>query len=113
MAAVNVTWPSEVFYPHTVRIRDALPAGGMSAGYGPPRTRPAEVKDTQTVVLGTDGREVVSSATVSLPLPEHVALLSLVTVWPGTPREREALVLAASVNPNEPPLDAFLLLSLK
>ena len=101
------------FYPHTVLVRDKASSGGMGATYGPPRTLAAEVKDRQTPVRDADGREVVSSTQVTLPLPEHVPLGSLVTVWPGGPREREARVLSASANPNSPPLDDYLLLSLE
>lgn len=101
------------WYPHTVQIRDALPAGGMGGGFAAARTLAAEVIDTQTLVRDKDGREVVSSTRVTLPLPQHVPLGSLVTVWPGMPQEREARVLAASLSPNDPPLDAYLLLSLE
>ena len=101
------------FYPHTVKVRDKVLGGGLGPSYAASRDRSAEVKDTQTLVRDVDGAEVVSSTQVTLPLPEHVPLGSLVTVWPGTPREREGRVLAASANPNEPPLDAYLLLSLE
>ncbi len=101
------------WYPHTVGVRDLTASGGMGSTYGPPRTLAAEVLDEQTLVRGADGQEVVSSTRVTLPLPEHVPLGSLVTVWPGQPNEREAKVLAAAVNPNDPPLDEYLLLRLE
>lgn len=101
------------WYPHTVRIRDALPAGGMGGGFGAARTLAAEVIDTQTLVRDKDGREVVSSSRVTVPLPQHVPLGSLVTVWPGMPRERTALVLAVAANVNADPLDSYLVLSLE
>ena len=101
------------FYPHEVLVRNALPAGGMGTAYAASRRLPAEVKDVQRIVRGADGREVVSSTQVSLPLPEQVPLGSLVTVWPESPRAREAVVLAAAANPNDPPLDQFLLLWLE
>ena len=101
------------FYPHQVLVRDLVRAGGMGSSHGAARALAAEVIDTQTLVRDKDGREVVSSTRVTLPLPQHVPLGSLVTVWPGTPQEREARVLAASLNPNDPPLDAYLLLSLE
>ena len=107
-----MSW-GEFFYPHTVQVRDKVSAGGMGTIYGSPRTLAAEVKDVQTLVRDADGREVVSSTQVTLPLPEHVPLASLVTVWPGEPRERQARVLSASANPNDPPLDDYLLLSLE
>ena len=101
------------FYPHQVLVRDLVRAGGMGQTHGAARALAAEVIDTQTLVRDKDGREVVSSTRVTLPLPQHVPLGSLVTVWPGIPQEREARVLAASLNPNDPPLDAYLLLSLE
>lgn len=107
-----MSW-SSYFYPHRVRVRDALPGGGMGAGYAPARELSAEVRDKQTLVRDSNGAEVVSSSQVSLPLPEHVPVGSLVTVWPGLPQQREARVLASSLNPNDPPLDAYLLLSLE
>ena len=101
------------WYPHTVQVRDALPAGGMGGGFGAARTLAAEVIDKQTLVRDSNGAEVVSSSQVSLPLPASVPVGSLVTVWPGLPQQREARVLASSLNPNEPPLDSYLLLSLE
>ena len=101
------------WYPHTVQIRDALPAGGMGGGFGAARTLAAEVIDTQTLVRDKDGREVVSSTRVTVPLPQHVPLGSLVTVWPGMPRERTALVLAVAANENADLLDSYLVLSLE
>ena len=101
------------FYPHQVLVRDLVRAGGMGSSHGAARALAAEVIDTQTLVRDKDGREVVSSTRVTLPLPQHVPLGSLVTVWPGIPQEREARVLAASLNPSDPPLDAYLLLSLE
>ena len=107
-----MTWGG-FFYPHQVLVRDLVRAGGMGSSHGAARALAAEVIDTQTLVRDKDGREVVSSTRVTLPLPQHVPLGSLVTVWPGIPQEREARVLAASLNPNDPPLDAYLLLSLE
>lgn len=107
-----MTWGA-FWYPHTVSIRDLTGTGGMGDTFGPARTVPAEVLDEQTLVRDADGREVVSSTRVTLALPEHVPLGSLVTVWPGQPYERQARVLTAAVNANEPPLDTFLLLRLE
>jgi hypothetical protein len=107
-----MTWGG-FFYPHQVLVRDLVRAGGMGSSHGAARALAAEVIDTQTLVRDKDGREVVSSTRVTLPLPQHVPLGSLVTVWPGMPQEREARVLAASLSPNDPPLDAYLLLSLE
>lgn len=107
-----MTW-NDFFYPHTVKVRNRIYGGGLGSGYAPSRDLQAEVKDVQTLVRDADGAEVVSSAQVTIPLPEDVPLGSLVTVWPGTPRQREARVLASAANPNDPPLDAYLLLSLE
>lgn len=107
-----MTWGA-FFYPHTVSVRNRTGGGGMGSTYGPPRTLAAEVIDEQTLVRDSDGREVVSSTRVTLALPEHVPLGSLVTVWPGQPYQREARVLSAAVNPHDPPLDAHLLLRLE
>lgn len=101
------------WYPHTISVRDLQAGGGLGASFGAVRTLAAEVRDKQTLVRDADGAEVVSTAQVSLPLPEHVPVGSLVTVWPGLAQEREARVVAASLNPNDPPLDAFLLLFLE
>lgn len=106
-----MTWGA-FFYPHSVSIRNLTGTGGMGDTYGPARIVSAEVLDEQTLVRDADGREVVSSTRVTLPLPEHVPLGSLVTVWPGQPYEREAEVLSVAVNPNAAPLDAYLLLRL-
>jgi hypothetical protein len=107
-----VSWGT-FWYPHQIRIRDLTGSGGMGSTYGPPRTVAAEVIDEQTLVRDADGREVISSTRVTLALPEHVPLGSLVTVWPGQPYEREARALSTAVNPHDPPLDAHLLLRLE
>lgn len=101
------------FYPHTVRVKDRLGTGSMGPIWGAARSLAAEVKDKQTLVRDTDGREVVSSTQVTVPLPAAVPLGSLVTVWPGLPQERESRVLSSSLNPNEDPLDTYLLLWLE
>ena len=108
-----MSWDDPFFYPHKVSIRNSRPAGGMRTAYADARDARAEVKDEQRLVRTADGREVVSSSQVSVPIGEHVPVGSLVTVWPGTPREREAEVLAVGTNENEDDLDSFLVLSLK
>ena len=89
------------FFPHQVMVRNLQPAGGMGATHATARALAAEVLDTQTLVRDKDGREVVSSTRVTVALPEHVPLGSLVTVWAGSPRERTAVVLAVAVNDND------------
>ena len=110
-----MSWPASFFFPHTVRIRDVTSSGGMGRRHAdaPGRTVRAEVKDEQQLVRDSGGQEVVSSAQVTVPLDDQVRLGALVTVWPGRPQEREAEVLAVARNENPPPLQSFLLLSLK
>lgn len=101
------------FYPHEVVVKDRAAGGGMGSTYAAPRTLECEVKDEQQLVRDANGAEVVSSSQVTLPLPQHVPLGSLVTVWPGTPAARETVVLAVDRHENPPPLDAHVVLSLK
>lgn len=101
------------FYPHTVSIRSLTSAGGMGTTYGTPRNVAAEVRDEQRLVRDIDGSEVVSSTWVTVPITENVPIGSLVTVWPGTPLEREAQVLVVGTDDNtDSDLDSFLVLSL-
>jgi hypothetical protein len=109
-----VSWDDNFWYPHKVGIRNARPAGGMGTGYAESREVRAEVRDEQRLVRTADGREIVSSSRVTVPVDEHVPVGSLVTVWPGTSREREAEVLAVSADENgDDDLDSFLVLTLK
>lgn len=101
------------FYPHEVVVRDRVAGGGMGASYATARTVPCEVDDEQKLIRSADGAEVVSSSSVTIALPNHVPVGSLVTVWPGTPAERQSTVLAVARHENRPPLDSFLVLSLK
>lgn len=108
-----MSWDDPFWWPHSVSIRNVQPAGGMGTGYGTARTVTAEVKDEQRLVRNSAGAEVVSSSSVTVPISEHVPVGSLVTVWPGTSREREAEVLAVGANENgDDDLDSFLILSL-
>ena len=108
-----MSWPA-LFYPHQVTVKNHLGAGGMGPGYAAARSLAAEVKDRQQLVRGTDGREVVSSTQVTVPLAADVPLESLVTVWAGPPAQREARVLAVARDDNrDTPLDSFLVLYLE
>ena len=107
-----MTWDDAFWYPHAVGIRNVRPAGGMGTSYDAARTVKAEVKDEQRLVRNSAGAEVVSSSSVTVPIAEHVPVGSLVTVWPGTSRAREAEVLAVSADENGDDLDSFLVLSL-
>lgn len=109
-----MSWDDTFFYPHAVSVRNARPAGGMGITYDAARTVKAEVKDEQRLVRTADGSEVVSSSSVTVPIIQNVPVRSLVTVWPGTARAREAVVLAVSVDENGlDDLDSFLVLYLK
>jgi hypothetical protein len=109
-----MSWDDPFWYPHTVSIRNAKPSGGMGTGYDAARTVRAEVKDEQRLVRNAAGAEVVSSSSVTVPIAQHVPVGSLVTVWPGSARERQAEVLAVGVDENGlDDLDSFLVLSLK
>ena len=109
-----MSWDDPFWYPHTVSIRNARPAGGMGTGYDAARAVKAEVKDEQRLIRNADGREIVSSSSVTVPISEHVPVGSLVTVWPGGPRERQAEVLAVGTDENGlDDLDSFLVLYLK
>ena len=108
-----MTWGG-FFLPHTVSVRALTSSGGMGSTYAAAATFAAEVRDEQRIVRNSAGAEVVSSSQVTVPLDPMVPLGSLVTVWPGTSREREAEVLAVSANDNsdDVDLDSFLVLSL-
>ncbi|TFD09819.1 hypothetical protein E3T26_14420 [Cryobacterium sp. TMT1-21] len=109
-----MSWADPFWYPHTVSIRNAHPSGGMGTGYDVARTVKAEVKDEQRLIRAASGSEVVSSSSVTVPIGEHVPVGSLVTVWPGKTRAREAVVLAVSADENGiDDLDSFLVLFLK
>lgn len=108
-----MSW-DDFFYPHRVLVRDPLGAAGFGQSWAPARELPAEVKDTQSVVRAADGAERASSTQVTVDLSAAVALEALVTVWKGTPREREARVIAVGTSDNtDSPLDSFLLLYLE
>ena len=100
-------WPA-FFYPHTVKVRDSRAGGGMGGGFASPRALDAEVKDERRLIRDRDGSEVVSSSQVTVPLGSNVPLGSLVTVWEGTPAEREATVLQVGRDDNRDTLlDSF------
>jgi hypothetical protein len=102
-----VMWPA-FFYPHIVSVRAYRAGGGMGGGFAPSRELAAEVKDERRLIRDRDGSEVVSSSQVTVPLGSNVPLGSLVTVWAGTPAEREATVLQAGRDDNtDTLLDSF------
>lgn len=101
------------WFPHTVTVRDVSAGGGMGPRPSDSRSLSAEVKDEQKLVRNADGDEVVSSTQVTVPLEAAVRLGALVTVWAGSPGQREAVVLALGREENDPPLPSFLVLSLE
>lgn len=105
-----MTWPDSFFYPHTVSIRDMVPAGGMGPKPGATRDSIAEVIDERTLVKNRDNREVVSNSRVTVPISPVVAVGALVTVWPGEPDEREAEVIRVGRDKNDPPLPSHQIL---
>ena len=106
-------WTSPFFFPHAVKIADVVAAGGMGSTAGTARDSVAEVTDEQRLVRSADGEEVVSSTQVTVPLEPPVAHGALVTVWPGTSRERTATVLVVETIYDDPPLPSFQVLSLE
>jgi hypothetical protein len=108
-----MSWDDPFWWPHKVRVRRLLQGGsrGPRLDDENPEIK-AEVLDGARMVRTADGREVVSSSRVTVPIDTDVPLGSEITVWPGRARERTATVLAVSVEENEPPLASQLVLSL-
>ena len=82
------------FLVHTIIVETRTGAGAYGDVFRPPVEIPAWVESTHQLVRGTNGREVVSTATVRTLL-EHEQLFtpgSLVTV----PNGRQAPVIAVS-----------------
>jgi hypothetical protein len=82
------------FLPHTVTIKPLAGSTGMGLTYGTTFTASAMVEDGARMVRGANGEEVVSTARVHCEFSVVAPPGSMVTVWPGTAREREAKVLA-------------------
>lgn len=107
-----MSWGDVFWFPHTVKVRDAIAGGGMGPRLGAERELAAEVKDGHRLVRTPDGREVVSTSTVTVPIEANVSLGSEVTVWPGTVAERTATVVEVGRDENPPPLGSHLILAL-
>lgn len=106
-------WPEGFFFPHTVVVVDAGPAGGLGRPTSPRRTLAAEVRDEQRIVRDKDAAEVVSNTNVTVHLNAAVPLESRVTVWAGMPEERSSRVIAVRRDENPPPLTSHLILYLE
>lgn len=109
-----MSWGDAGFwYPHTIQVEDTQGRGGKDRIPGATRSLSAEVKDQQRLVRAADGTQSVSSSTVTVPIDSAVEAGSLVTVWPGTPQERTAAVIAVQRDENDDDLDSHLILSLE
>lgn len=85
------------FVPHTVTVRDYLGDGGLGPVHSETRTIDrAFAEDDRKLVIDTAGQEVVSNSQVVVDFDQQIPVGSLMTIWPGTPGEREALVITTS-----------------
>lgn len=108
-----MSWGDSFWWPHSVKVRDVARTGSGPRPSSTQRPLPAEVLDEQELVRDIDGNEVVSSTRVTVPLDANVAPGALVTVWEGTPAQREAAVIAVARVIDDPPLPSHLVLRLK
>lgn len=108
-----MSWPASFFFPHRVRVEDAVSAGGSGTKFAEPREVIAEVRDEQRIVMGADASEHVSNTQVTVPLDAAVPVGSMVTVWAGRVGARRARVIAVQRDENPPPLPSHLILSLQ
>lgn len=83
--------------PHQISYRPYVGEGSRGAIYGDPvQVGRANVDDKVQKVRGQDAAEVVSSSSVTIDPAWEVPVGSLVTVWAGTHRERESVVITSS-----------------
>lgn len=81
--------------PHTITIKPCTGEGRNGPTYGPKQTwNRVYVEDKTAVLKGADGAEKTSRGFIVTDPERAIPELSLVTVWAGTPREREAQVLS-------------------
>jgi hypothetical protein len=103
------------FLPHRRLISYKPKLGETAYGpkYGPEVVcERGRISDHRKLVRSRDGREVISESRVALD-PEHdVPDGSLVTIYRGTPRERETTVIVSSLA-DEPSLPSFIELALE
>ena len=84
--------------PHKVTFRPYEGEGPRGPMYGSPvEIGHAYVEDKHKLVRAGSDTEVLSSTLVVVDPHWHVPDESLVTVWAGTPREREAKVILTSL----------------
>lgn len=85
--------------PHRVTVRPFRGVGGAGPIYGVPYDLSPDtgtgvyLEDARDVVIDADGTEVVSSTRFFCSFEDAPPEKSLVTVWVGTPFEREAPVV--------------------
>ncbi|MBB5853975.1 hypothetical protein ACFQ05_11760 [Amycolatopsis umgeniensis] len=83
--------------PHTVTVKPYTGTGAYGPTFGRPfSVRRAYVEDRRRLVRASDGAETISETTVITRPDPSVPAGSEVTVWPGTPAERTAIVITAS-----------------
>lgn len=88
------------FLPHTAVVRPKTGQTGMGPTYGAPVTIACMTEDGARLVRNATGAEVVSSARVACSFDVIAPPGSLVTIWPGTPRAREAQVITTAGAPH-------------
>lgn len=78
-----------------IDVEDALPEGPVGERFAPPRRiQRAMTKDGRRMVRNPEGDQVPSNSQVLID-PEHlIPTNSMVTVWPGTPHQRRAKLVA-------------------
>lgn len=83
--------------PHTIHVRIPVGEGAHGTVYGEWATiRHVLIEDQQRKVVDADGAEVVSSGRVILNPVLHIPPGTQVRVWPGSPFERECIVVNVS-----------------
>ncbi len=87
-----------VLTPHTVTVEDKTGDGAYGPVFAAARTvRRCRVEDKRSLVRDSDGQEVVSMARLFLrPESGPVPVGSKVTLRPGAPDERIAVVITAA-----------------
>lgn len=108
-----MSWLQRFLFPHAVSIQAARRGGGMGGGFAQAVDVAAEVKDGSQLVRTPDGVEIVSTSQVTVSLGTVAPIGSLVTVWAGTPAERESTVVQVGRDENDPPLPSHQILYLK
>lgn len=83
--------------PHQVRVRQFKGEGSHGKVFQPVKhIRHAYVEDKRQLVKGRDGADITSNATVHLDPTPVFHPDDMVTIWPGTLREREARVITTT-----------------